>query len=175
MPSHEFSRLGREDLGDLVAFLKTIAPIAREVPPPRVGPTARFLFLRGELPLVAAERIDHDAPLRHGPKPEVTAEYGEYLATGCAGCHGPNLSGGPVPGAPGRWPAASNLTPDPTGLGGWTEEQFTTVLRTGRRPDDRPLNAAYMPWTMTSRMTADELAALWLYFQSLEPVAKGVR
>jgi len=173
MPSHEYDALGSEDLASLIAYLKSLPPVARITPPTVVGPIGRFLFLRGELPLVAAERIDHDAPLIRGPTPGPTAEYGAYLAVGCAGCHGEDFAGGPVPGVPDSWPEASNLTPDPAGLGDWTEDDFIRVLRTGRGSGDRAIDPTHMPWTMTTHMTADEITALWEYFQGLPPIPSG--
>jgi len=42
-------------------------------------------------------------------------------------------------------------------------------LRTGKRPDGRELDK-FMPWPAMSKMTDDEIAALWLYLSSLPAV-----
>jgi hypothetical protein len=51
------------------------------------------------------------------------------------GCHGERLSGGRIPGAPSSLPVPANLTPHASGLGGWSQETFVSVLDTGVRPD----------------------------------------
>jgi hypothetical protein len=64
-------------------------------------------------------------------------------------------------------PPAANLTPDPsTGLGKWTEAQFTAVLRTGRKPDGSMVKAP-MPWQLTTHLSDDEIHALWLYLRTV--------
>ena len=67
-----------------------------------------------------------------------------------------------------------NLTPDKaTGLGGWTDAQITTALRTGVRPDGRVL-APIMPWRALAVLTDQDAAAVVAYLRSLPPVANMV-
>lgn len=175
MPAHEFNVLDDEDTGALVSYLKSLPPVDNAPVENSVGPIGRFLFLKGDVPLVPAELIDHDAPRRDGPVEAPTAEYGAYLLTGCTGCHGTNFAGGPIPGTPPGFPAAANLTPDPiTGMGKWSEQDFVTALRTGRRPDGRQL-AEEMPWRFTAQMTDLELRAMWLHLRSIPPQEYGER
>jgi mono/diheme cytochrome c family protein len=65
----------------------------------------------------------------------------------------------------------ANLTPDPTGLGSWTEQQFRRTLKTGLRPDGRPLRS---PMTARAELTDDEIGAIWAYLRSVPPVANRV-
>ena len=169
MPSQEFYHLSDGDLGALVAYLKQVAPVDNVQPAQSVGPLGRALFVGGQLPLVPAELIDHVAARPEAPMPGLTVEYGRYLAVGCIGCHGEEYVGGPIPGVPPEWPLAANLTPDETGLGAWSEADFFTVMRTGKRPDGREINPIYMPWTALGQMTDDEIRAIWLFLQSLPP------
>lgn len=175
MPSHEFNPLSDEDVAALVAYIKTVPPADSDLPPNRVGPLGRVLFLAGQVPLVPAELIDHTAPRKPAPAAGATAEYGAYLATGCTGCHGNGFSGGKIPGTPPDWLPAANLTPDPeTGLGTWTERDFFRALREGKRPDGSAIDEL-MPWKALSQMTDTETRALWLYLHSLPAKPYGKR
>jgi mono/diheme cytochrome c family protein len=125
------------------------------------------------VPLLPAELIDHADRDFTQPDAGVSEEYGRYLATSCTGCHGEGYSGGKIPGVPPDWPVAANLTPDSSGLGTWTEEQFKTFLMTGARPDGRLVDAQYMPWPLGAAMTDDERSALWVFFRSLPATPQG--
>lgn len=92
------------------------------------------------------------------PPEGVTAEYGKYVATygECRGCHGPDVTG----------VAESTLgpaIPNPRPLvGTLSQEQFFTMMRTGIKPDGQPF-PENMPWQNASKMTDDDLAALYAY------------
>lgn len=91
------------------------------------------------------------------------------------GCHGPTLSGGPIPGAPPDWPPARNITPDEaTGIGGWTEADFVRAMREGKRPDGSSI-AEVMPWRAYAAMRDDDLKALWLFLRAAAPKSFGGR
>ena len=171
MPSDEFAPMSDADLAALVAYLRQLPPVDRELPRTQLRLVGRALFATNQLPLVPAARMDHDrAP--ENPVPGPTAEYGRYLASvgGCTGCHGPTLAGGPT-GEPGAPPAA-NLTP--TGLGRWTEADFFTALRDGRRPGGAAIAEA-MPVRFTRLMTDDEIRAVWAYLQTVPAREFGAR
>lgn len=69
---------------------------------------------------------------------------------------------------------ASNLTPDPSGLGSWTEEQFMQTIRTGRHLGvGRPLLPP-MPWQDFAKMTDEDLRAVFVYLRTLPPIANAV-
>jgi cytochrome c553 len=173
MPSHEYTGMSDEDLGALVTYLKTLPAVDRDRGPVTLGPLARVLMLAGEIKL-AAEEIDHNAPRPERVEAAVTVEYGRYLAASCIGCHGENLSGGRIPGAPPEWPAASNLTPHDSGrLATWSEEDFVRALREAQRPDGSKL-APIMPAGF-AQLTDQETKALWLYLRTLPAVATGAR
>lgn len=176
MPSHEFFPLSDEDTGALIAYLKTVPLVDNTLPASEVGPLGRVLYLAGQLPLVPAELIEHDADRPAPPPAGATAAYGEYLAVTCTGCHGPTFSGGPIPGTPPEWPAAANITPDAeTGIGGWTEADFFRALREGKRLDGTQIDPAFMPWRVLGNMTDDEIRAIWLYLQTLPARPEGGR
>lgn len=176
MPSQEFYYLSDEDLGAMLAYLKSLPAVDNVMPASTVGPLGRVLYLAGELPLLPAELIDHEGPRPVAPPAGVTVEYGKYMSVGCLGCHGNTFSGGKIPGAPPEWPAAANLTPDvETGLGNWTQDDFFRAVREGKRPDGTELRNEFMPWKIIGEMTDEELAAIWTFLQSLEPKPVGNR
>ena len=173
MPAAEFTHLSEADFGALVAFLTSAPAVDRESVPVQLGPLGRILLVTKKLPL-AADLIDHANARANDVVPGVTAEYGRYLAANCMGCHGPNLSGGKIQGAPPEWPPSSNLTPAAGGpLAHWTEADFIATLRTHRRPNGTELNAA-MPAAF-GQMTDEELQAIWRYLRTLPPAPTGQR
>jgi cytochrome c553 len=171
MPAHEYYYFSDEDTAALIAYLKTLPPVDNENSENRAGPLARVLFLAGELPLLPAELIAHNGPRPTPAAVGVTAEYGEYLSVTCAGCHGNDFAGGPVPGAPPNIVAA-NLTPGGN-LQHWSEFDFTTLLRTGITPDGRQVDREWMPVNSLQNLTDDEISALWLFLRSLPAVEQG--
>jgi mono/diheme cytochrome c family protein len=176
MPSYEYYPISDEDLGQMIAYLKSVPPVDRVLPTNSVRPLGRALLLAGELPLLPAEMIDHAAPRLAAPPEGPTPEYGGYLAFSCIGCHGVGLSGGKIPGTPPDFPRATNITPDEeTGIGKWEEADFFRAMREGRRPDGSAIDP-FMPWeTVTSRMTDDEIRALWLYLRTVPARTEGQR
>jgi cytochrome c553 len=168
MPSGSYSHFSDRDIGEIVAYLRQAAPVARSFDPPRMGAMSRLAAAMAGGELVPAIAIEHEAahpePVERAP----SAAFGEYLAQGCKGCHGQDFSGSAP--AMGDDVAAANLTPHPdTGLGGWSFADFERVLRTGTRPDGTQLSEA-MPVAALSALTEDEIAALWMYLQSLPAV-----
>lgn len=173
MPSQEYSEMTDEDLGAVVAYLKSLTPVDRPRGPISPGPVIRALLVLGKVNF-AAEQIDHNARRQSTVQVGATRDYGKYLATSCTGCHGPNLSGGKITGAPPDWPAAANLTTHAsTNVSHWSEEQFIQTLRTHQRPDGTELNAV-MPAAFKV-MTDIELKALWAYISSLPASPTGAR
>jgi len=67
---------------------------------------------------------------------------------------------------------AANLTPDDTGIGAWSFENFKTAIRKGKLKGlegSRDLLPP-MPWQMYKNMTDDDLNAVFHYLKSLPPV-----
>lgn len=173
MPSEDYATLTDADLAALVAYLRQLPPVDREMPHPSIRLVGRALMLAGKLPLISADRIDHTANRQVAP-PGPTREYGAYLAdiSGCTGCHGPQLSGGPIPGMPPGTLPAANITP--TGIGEYTEADFVRAMRDGVRPDGTKIREP-MPIRFTRQMTDDEITALYLYLRTVAPHDFGGR
>lgn len=174
MPSFEWTELSHEDLAAIISYARSVPTVEGSGPRFEVGPLGRILYLAGQLPLIPAEIINHDAKPQ-APTPGPTAEYGRYLITGCTGCHGEGLSGGPIPGVPPDWPVAANLTQHETGMKDWTFEDFKKTLRTGVTKDGRNIPPEYMPWKFIGQSSDDDLQALWEYTRTVEPKPIGNR
>ena len=127
-----------------------------------------------------------DAPVAVPPTasaPELgdkaTIERGRYLAVlgNCMGCH---TQRGKTPFAGGRGITtpfgtvfSSNLTPDVTGLRGWSADDFWRALHHGQSRDGRWLNPVF-PYTNTTHISRADSDALYVFFKSLKPTPSSV-
>ncbi|HEX6432399.1 MAG TPA: c-type cytochrome [Niastella sp.] len=71
---------------------------------------------------------------------------------------------------------SANLTPDSTGTGGWTEQQFIKAIREGKYKgldNTRPLLPP-MPWQEYRHATDDDLKAVFAYLRSIKPIRNVV-
>jgi mono/diheme cytochrome c family protein len=173
MPSGTFYYLSDEDLGALIAYLKSLPPVENEMPPTDLGPLGRVMLVLGQLPPEIVPNvtvIDHNGPRPVAPEPDVTIDYGKYLSNTCTVCHGSNLNGQTIREG-GNVYVALNLTRGGE-MGGWSEEQFIATMRTGITPGGRQLKE-FMPWKYFGQMTDDELKAVWMYLQSMPALPQG--
>ncbi len=174
MPAESFLTTSDADVAAVIAYLRSIPPVDRVIPPSRIKPLGRLLYALGQLSIVPADLVDHASPPAPDHRPEVTVEYGRYLADigGCTGCHGPGLSGGKIPGGAPDWRPATNISSE--GLKGWTEADFITALKTGVRPNGVPIDTL-MPWRFAGQMDSTEFRAVWRFLQSVPPKSYGGR
>lgn len=177
MPSTEFYYLSDEDLGDVIAYIKSAPPVDNEMPPSSLSFVGRVLMtLVKDITFIPAELIPHDAARPTPPEVGITPEYGAYLTQSCHVCHGLTMSGGVIPGMPSNWPPAPNLT---FGAGStlptWTEADFINAMRTGMTPSGSMLRSEFMPWTSYQFMSDNELKAVWAYLQALPEIPYGNR
>ncbi|HEX2919809.1 MAG TPA: hypothetical protein VHO50_01455 [Bacteroidales bacterium] len=71
---------------------------------------------------------------------------------------------------------AANLTPDQTGIGNWTQENFIRALKEGKfkgLPNSRTLLPP-MPWQNFANVDDNDLIALFAYLKSIPPVSNVV-
>jgi hypothetical protein len=131
---------------------------------------------------------DCHSPKRMGPKgPEIIPElmlsgypserplvdFKSPLLQEGFGMFYPDLTG-----AAGPWGIsfAANLTPDETGIGNWTEEQFKIALTQGKSKgleNGRPLLPP-MPWFNYTNMKDEDVSAIYAYLKSIDPVSNTV-
>ncbi|HVT38573.1 MAG TPA: c-type cytochrome [Gemmatimonadaceae bacterium] len=135
MPSAILSQLNDEDLGRIIAYLRSVPPAtgpARRLSP---GPAGRLRFASGQSVLTTAGVRRAEALSDSFPRAGDPNAQGAYLArTVCTECHGLNLAG-------------RNGRPDLRIAAGYTFEQFSHLMRTGealgnREPQDDEPNGA---------------------------------
>ena len=173
MPAESYQYLSDADLGAIIAYVKSVPPVDSAWPAARWGIFGRALIGADRLPFFPAVTLDHQRRGFTFPAADTTVAYGGYLAhiAGCSSCHNPSFTGGHDNAALEGSPTPINLTP--TGLAGWTEDDFVRMLKYGLAPDTREIDNYYMPWRSTAAMTRNEMHALWKFLQSLPPKEMG--
>lgn len=179
MPYHAYANAADEDLYAIIAYIRTLKPIEREVPPTE---------LDFPLNLIVRTIPAHRPAPKAAPDRSDSVAYGRYLITmaGCADCHTQSEEGVPVPGRefgggvefhlPAGTVRSANLTPEmETGTGAWTKEIFIAKFRAFAGPDGaQPVGEngfqTVMPWTWYAGMTDDDLGAIYSYLTTLKPV-----
>ncbi len=175
------------DMESIIAFLKSnhrmVAPAKVETIPSKPSILTKALCNLAWKPFpMPEEKIEV-------PDSSDRVALGRYLVVNldCFPCHSPDfkkvdylnpentlgyLSGGNSPlNLEGEVVKTANLTPHPTGIGNWTEEEFIRTLKTGQRPNGEALRYPMMPYT---RITDKEASAIFAYLQSIPPVDNKV-
>jgi len=173
MPVQDFAWLSDADLTAIVSYLPTVTPVQKPNGQTVIKTLGKVIDRSGGIVLDVARRVPHDKP-DLAPPPSESKEYGAYLARLCTGCHGERLSGGPIPGAPSSFAVPLNLTPDATGLRGWTFEDFDRLLTAGVRKNGAKLNEL-MPIENFGKMNDVEKKALFAHLMALPPLPFGGR
>ena len=171
MPSGDFANLTDHELSDIVAYIRSMPPVNRDMGAVKLGPVFAFMIATDPKAFTAAT-IDHDkAHVVEPPTESPSVELGQHIVQVCRGCHGPNLSGGTLAGDP-NMPVVANITPHATGLKSWSEADFVRALREGKRKDGTAISKM-MPWQAYGQMSDTELKAVWAYLQTVPPLEKG--
>ena len=173
MPSEDYNRMNDGDLAALVAYIRSLPPGRGTLGEVRLPKVVRVMYGVGAFK-DGYEKIDHRLPPAQPVAVGVTPEHGGYVATMCAGCHGPAYSGGRIPASPPDWPPASNLTP---GEGSVmqrypTVEAFTGMLRSGKRPDGGQVSKV-MPFETLANLNDTDVRALYAFLNTLPPRKTG--
>jgi mono/diheme cytochrome c family protein len=176
-PYTSYQRMRLEDVRDLFAYLKTLPAVQGKVRDhdlplylkfrPMLGGW-KFLFLDGE---------------QFKPDTFKSAPWnrGAYLVNGpghCAECHSPRnllggiiasqrFAGGPDPEGGDGW--VPNITPK--GIGDYSQRDIERILETGDMPDGDSVGGLMAAVVgNTSKLSAQDRAAIALYIKSLPPV-----
>ena len=68
----------------------------------------------------------------------------------------------------------TNLTPDPTGLGMWTEQIFLSAIRNGKHLGTGRAILPPMPWRMYGKLTDNDLKAIYAYLRTVPAISNRV-
>jgi mono/diheme cytochrome c family protein len=156
MPASGYYHLSDEDIGAIIAYVRSAPPVDRTMGPSTLNVIGRMAMVMGGAPFVEARALDHDAPRVPKPEPAVSIAYGTYLSRICAACHGTGMAG--------------DVGPDLRPRGAYAHvdaAEFVQILRTGVNAAGQPMDPEHMPWPNFARMTDAELAAIWMYLESL--------
>lgn len=164
MPSEDYNRFTDADVAAVVAYTRSLPPVAGETGRIEMPLLIKALYAANVV-LDAAQRIDHTLPPAQPVAEGPTPEHGAYVAQMCKGCHGDRFAGGPIPGAPPEWPPASDLTAAATYATYDSVDKFKSMFRTGKRPGGEPVKV--MPFPSLKAMNDVDVEALYLYLKTL--------
>ncbi|WP_199269725.1 c-type cytochrome [Mucilaginibacter lacusdianchii] len=182
MPYHYYGRADSADVIAVIAYLRTLPAIENEVPASKADFPVNFIM----------RTMPAKAHLQ--PKPDTANQlaYGKYLVStaACQDCHtqvnkgeliaGLEFAGGRTFDLPTGKVSSSNLTPDATGIGSWTPEQFVSRFARFRTESatHQVVRAgefnSIMPWTMYAGMTDKDIKAIFTYLKTLKPIKNQV-
>ena len=185
MPYPLYAQLAPEDIKSIIAYLRTLKPIEKDIPESSVNFPLNFIM----------RTIPQSTEGGTKPDKKNTVANGKYLVTGggCTDCHTPMkdgerieemyLAGGNSFALPtGGVVTSANLTPDKeTGLGSWSKEMFIQRFKHPEQPHNKRLpvteNAfnTIMPWESISGMTEEDLGAIYDYLRTVKPVNNQVK
>ena len=182
MPYHGLSRMTKEDVDAVIAYIRTLKPIENKFP-------ARQLFI----PAAAFGPLP-DNDYKNNPRPDSNdkVKYGEYLVAiaHCNDCHTPltkeqlpdmskYLSGGQHFKLPAFAVTVANITPDSaTGIGSWTEEMFIAKFRTNASKENLATTPGkfntLMPWSFFGTMRDHDLKSIYAYLKTIKPISNKI-
>ncbi|MDR3713840.1 MAG: c-type cytochrome [Puia sp.] len=184
MAYHNFGMSDPEDIQSIIAYLRTLPAVNNEVPDRELDFPLNILVNTMPSKAVPAKR----------PESSNTVAYGEYLVNmaDCIECHSKVDKGARVAGteygggrefqlSSGGVAISANITPDrETGIGNWDQNLFirkftqfadSTYVPKAVAPGE--FNTP-MPWLMYSRMKESDLAAIYAYLKTIQPIRNKV-
>ncbi len=184
MPYLNYGKMDSADITSIIAYLRSLTPIANEVPESKADFPVNIII----------NTIPQKSAMQKKPDESDVVNYGRYLVTGgaCIECHTPAdkgkiiearaFSGGRefqfIAGAVVR---SANITCDKeTGIGDWTEEMFVNRFKAYadsayQAPVVSPTEKnTIMPWMMYSHMKEPDLKAIYAFLKTLPPIKNKV-
>ncbi|UOQ70594.1 c-type cytochrome [Hymenobacter cellulosilyticus] len=180
----KFVKMSDEDVRSIVAYLRSDQPWIRPnaTPTPQQQPS----FLLKALTHTVMKPTPMPTAAINTPAAQDQVAYGKYLVVGryaCYECHSkdfksnnalePEKSEGYLGGGnamlnlQGQTVLSRNLTADPeTGLGDWSEEQFSQAVQYGLSPR----GGLKYPMPKYTRMSDEEVRAIFAYLQTVPKI-----
>jgi len=184
MPFHYYGQMDEEDIKSIIAYIRTLKPIANPVPESKSDFPMSLLI----------NTLPHQPHFTKLPPKTDVVNYGKYLITAasCIECHtkfekgslvaGTEYGGGrEFPFPDGSILRSSNISPDEdTGIGGWDVDVFVSLFQA--HSDSATLNTklnpgdfnSIMPWTMYGKMNEEDLKAIFAYLKTVAPIKNEV-
>ena len=183
MPYLYYGSMDDEDIYSLIAFVRSLPPLASTTPAPKPDFPINIIMRTIPKPGIPGKL----------PPASDTVNYGKYLvnASGCIECHTPvnkgqiikekAFSGGREFEMPFGILRSANISQDKkTGIGSWTTQVFlnrfkaydlTTYVPPAVTKNDF---MTLMPWTMYAGMTTSDLVSVFRYLQTLPAMENKV-
>lgn len=182
MPWPYYSKLDREDVYSIIAYIRTLKPIVANYPKSSLN-----------FPLnILVHTMPQKATLSSIPPSTDTLKYGEYLtnASACKECHsqddkgkliaGLEFAGGHEYQVNGHMVRSANITPDKsTGIGNWSQAGFLARFKAFNDPEKAARVAkedfqTIMPWYDYAGMSDGDLKSIYAYLKTVKPVKNKV-
>jgi len=182
MPWPYYSKMDREDIYSIIAYIRTLKPVTTDYPKAKL-----------DFPLnIIVHTMPQKATLSTKPDTKDSVKYGEYLvqSSACQECHsqdekgkiiaGLEFAGGKQFKVNGHTLRPANITPDvTTGIGSWSKQIFIARFKAFSDPGKAQAVAAgefqtIMPWWQYSKMTEGDLASIYTYLRTVKPVKNSV-
>lgn len=178
MPWQSYSKMDRQDIYDIIAYLRTLPAQKKNYPVTKL-----------DFPLnIIVNTMPDKATLGTRPSENDTLKYGGYLVqiAACKDCHtqaekGKILKGKEFGGGRqfflGKYELNSaNISPDKEyGIGAWTKEQFVQRFKMYNLHNYKPADVGaddfqtVMPWTMYADMKTGDIEAIYTYLKTVDP------
>jgi cytochrome c553 len=175
-PHRGFEWLADTDVTAVTAYLRTLAPIEREVEPRRIS-----ALDRNTTGLLEA-RVDVKGYIS-AIGPQFRTEYGQYLTdhvARCGSCHTKPggwiaseeyMAGGREISFDGEYKLAPNITSSKTaGIGSWSEFDVAQYLRSGKTPAGREVDSKFCPVQFYAKAPQEQIDAVVAYLRTVPAV-----
>lgn len=153
MPSEMYTHLGPADMTALVAYLKSLKPAGKQVPPKRIDAGWRAEVASGKFKSAASYIAEERGvgPIDLGPE---HARARMIAMTTCTECHSATLDG------------HDGDTPNLDIVGAYSPDQFATLMRTGKPVGGRELRMmSGVARGRFAHFTDREVAELYAYLK----------
>ncbi len=175
MPYWLFHNMSDTDVQSIVAFLRSLKPVVANIGANNPAATAVTPLAPGAFPASTLASTDANY---------TAAQRGRYLVSGvaqCVKCHSPATAGLPsgsffsgVAPANNTTIFSPNITPDATGISGWTADDVATALKLGKDKANVTLCGS-MPSAAKGYggLTDADAHAIGVYLTTIAPIANS--